>query len=152
MPISDDLRQAMSEGRLGREHIVFINPEDFRQLRTELIAFDETPDRATIYGFEVFATTLQDRGSIRIIERAVFAPMTPLRMPLTSPPSIVVHPSNVDALHTSVDGFRLPIGILTSGAFSSPIFIPGSDLGEVLVAKATPDPKTLWELLDEDDE
>lgn len=144
MPIEDDINQAMREGQLGPDHIIVMNPADFNQVRRELTAdVSGTPSSPTFFGSEVFRNPRQARGSIQILARSS----------LTAVPRMVVHPSNVGALQRIAVRDLVDMQyIVPSGTFQRPIRIPTSEIWSDPVANVPPRPKSLWELLDEDEE
>lgn len=141
MPIGDDLHQALRDGRMGPDSVVLMNPADFDRLRRDLTVFHESPDGTTIFGTQIVSTPLQERGSVRIVQRSTL-----------TPPRMVIRPENLTAVLDEVyRGLREPTFVVPSGTFQHPIIIPASECGEGPLVKKAPPPKSLWQRLEEDE-
>jgi hypothetical protein len=149
VPIEDDLRRAIHEGRVTADsHVVLVHPQDFNELvqtvtplMSDADARRLTSNRPTYMGMEVRWDSNVTRGTVSFIQRST------LTMPVFD---------RENAMRTA--GMFMPSVFTGQGSvFTGQGRLTPTerralmDFGPMSEAKPEPEPKTLWEHLDEDE-
>lgn len=142
VPIEDDLRRAMHEGRVtGESHVVLVHPQDFNELVRTVVTSMGSADAQrltgvspTFMGMEVRRDSSVTRGTVSFIQRTRFPPPT----------------FDPDAMMRTA-GMFMP-SVFTGHGRLTPIERRALlDFEPVAKVEPEPEPKTLWEHLDEDE-